>query len=334
VKASVDGVQGEKPMPHRRGVAKAILLLGLVAQPPLASNASAEVVRFGKPVAGAFTFALLDVGVRAGIFKRHGLDIEISAFTGGTRLVQAETAGSIDIAFNTGPDMAMIFKGAPVRAVALVSDSPLDLCLLVRPDLAVTVPADLRDKRITVSSPFAMTAWMTRELARQEGWGSEGIQLVASASGPAFALLKTKDIDGITTDLGSGLQAQKRGDAKVIVRFSERVKNLTMYVIFASEKMIAENPETVRRFLAAWFETLDYVSARKGETLQVAREVTNHDEDIVSELYDLVLPLISRTGRFEQRSLDTLAGSFVDLKLLPAKPDMSKTYTEQFLVLK
>jgi ABC-type nitrate/sulfonate/bicarbonate transport system substrate-binding protein len=156
-------------MPHRRRFAKAILLLGLVAQLPFASNVSAEVVRFGKPVAGAFTFALLDVGVRAGIFKRHGLDIEISAFTGGTRLVQAETAGSIDIAFNTGPDMAMIFKGAPVRAVALVSDSPLDLCLLVRPDLGVTAPADLKGKRITVSSPFAMTAWMTRELARQEG---------------------------------------------------------------------------------------------------------------------------------------------------------------------
>jgi NitT/TauT family transport system substrate-binding protein len=282
-----------------RRAAKALLLSGLVAQLPLASNAAAEVVRFGKPVAGAFTFALLDVGVRAGIFKRHGLDIEISAFTGGTRLVQAETAGSIDVAFNTGPDMALIFKGAPVRAVALVSDSPLDLCLLVRPDLPVTSPADLKGKRITVSSPFAMTAWMTRELARQEGWGAEGIQLIPSASGPAFALLKTKDIDGIATDLGSGLQAQKRGDAKVVVRFSERVKNLTMYVIFASEKMITEQPDTVRRFLVAWFETLDYVSARKGETLQVAREVTNHDEDIVSELYGLVLPLISRTLRAE-----------------------------------
>src|SRR6478672_6334274 len=114
--------QRETTMPcHRRRAARAILLLilllGLVAQLPLANISSAEVVRFGKPVAGAFTFALLDVGERAGIFKRHGLDLEISAFTGGTRLVQAETAGSIDIAFNTGPDMAMIFKGAPVRAV-------------------------------------------------------------------------------------------------------------------------------------------------------------------------------------------------------------------------
>jgi len=295
------------------------------------SAAAAEVVRFGKPVAGAFTFALLDVGVRAGIFKKHGLDLEISAFTGGTRLVQAETAGSIDIAFNTGPDMALIFKGAPVRAIALVSDSPLDLCLLVRPDLAVAAPMDLKGKRITVSSPFAMTAWMTRELSRQEGWGAEGIALVPSASGPAFALLKTKDVDGITTDLGTGLQAQKRGDAKVVVRFSERVKNLTMYVFFASEKLIAEQPDTVRRFLVAWFETLDYVAAHKNETLQVTREVTSHDEDILSELYDLVLPLISRSGRFEQKSLDTLAESYVDLKLLPAKPEMARTYTEQFL---
>jgi hypothetical protein len=52
---------------------------------------------------------------------------------------------------------------------------------------------------------------------------------------------------------------------------------------------------------------------------------------ILSELYDLVLPLISRSGRFEQRSLDTLAESYVDLKLLPAKPEMARTYTEQFL---
>jgi hypothetical protein len=44
-----------------------------------------------------------------------------------------------------------------------------------------------------------------------------------------------------------------------------------------------------------------------------------------------VLPLISRSGRFEQRALDTLAESYVDLKLLPAKPEMARTYTEQFL---
>ena len=323
-------------MQHRRCRNRAVkpVLLGLlwlVAQAFSTSVAGAEVVRFGKPIGSAFTFALIDVGVRAGIFRKHGLELEISAFTGGTRVVQAETAGSIDIAFNTGPDMAMIFKGAPVRAVALVADSPLDLGLVVRPDLAVASPADLKGKRITVSSLFAITAWMTRELARQQGWGPEGIQLITSASGPAYALLKTRDIDGITGDLGTCLQAQKRGDAKVVVRFAERVTKLTMYVMFATEKVIAEQPDTVRRFLLAWFETMDHVRTHKRETVQVAREVTGNDEDILAELYDFVVPLISRTGRFDQQSLDTLAVSYVDLKLLPAKPDMSKTYTEQFL---
>ena len=76
---------------------------------------------------------------------------------------------------------------------------------------------------------------------------------------------------------------------------------------------------------------MEHVRAHKRETVQVAREVTGNDEDILAELYDFVVPLISRTGRFDQQSLDTLAESYVDLKLLPAKPDMSKTYTEQFL---
>src|SRR5258705_13905757 len=110
---------------HRRRAAEAMLFLGLVAQLPLISDCSAEVVRFGKPVAGAFTFALLDVGVRAGIFKRHGLHSEIIAFTGGTRVVHAEAASSIDSRFNTALDIAMFVKGAPVRAVGLGSDSPL-----------------------------------------------------------------------------------------------------------------------------------------------------------------------------------------------------------------
>jgi len=37
-------------------------------------------LRVGKAVAEAFAFLPLDVGVRQGIFKRHGLDVEIIAF--------------------------------------------------------------------------------------------------------------------------------------------------------------------------------------------------------------------------------------------------------------
>jgi NitT/TauT family transport system substrate-binding protein len=60
-------------------------------------------LRVGKAVAEAFAFLPLDVGVRQGIFKRHGLDVEITAFGGGARLQQALAADSIDIGVRRRP---------------------------------------------------------------------------------------------------------------------------------------------------------------------------------------------------------------------------------------
>ena len=39
----------------------------------------------------------------------------------------------------------------------------------------------------------------------------------------------------------------------------------------------------------------------------------------------------SDDGRFNPKALAVLSRSFVDLKFLPAEPDMSKLYTEDFL---
>lgn len=53
--------------------------------------------------------------------------------------------------------------------------------------------------------------------------------------------------------------------------------------------------------------------------------------DIESRVYDAVMPMFSDSGRFDPKAVAVLAHSFVDLKLLPAEPDMSKLYTEKFL---
>jgi hypothetical protein len=41
--------------------------------------------------------------------------------------------------------------------------------------------------------------------------------------------------------------------------------------------------------------------------------------------------MFSDTGRFDPKATAVLAKSFVDLKLLPSEPDMTKLYTEKFL---
>jgi hypothetical protein len=43
------------------------------------------------------------------------------------------------------------------------------------------------------------------------------------------------------------------------------------------------------------------------------------------------MPMFTDTGRFEPKALAVLSRSFVEMKILPAEPDMSKLYTEAFL---
>ena len=47
--------------------------------------------------------------------------------------------------------------------------------------------------------------------------------------------------------------------------------------------------------------------------------------------YDDTMAIFSRTGKFNPQALDVLATSFVEMKLLPAQPDMSKLLTEAYL---
>src|SRR5499433_581411 len=91
-------------------------------------------VRIGKPQAGAFQFVPVDVGIEAGIFKRHGLDVESSDFGGGPRVQQALTAGALDLAIGSGPELAMIAKGAPEIGIAALADAPYAVVLAVLND--------------------------------------------------------------------------------------------------------------------------------------------------------------------------------------------------------
>ena len=69
----------------------------------------------------------------------------------------------------------------------------------------------------------------------------------------------------------------------------------------------------------------------KAETVAIAKEVTNKDDDITSRVYDELMPMFSDTGKFDPAALATLSKSYVELQLLPEEPDMSKLYTEAFL---
>src|SRR5664279_4557364 len=81
---------------------------------------AAEKLRVGKAVAFAWTFTPLDVGIQAGIFAKHGLDVEASAAAGDAKLQQAMASDSADMGIGSGPGMAFMAKGAPAKAVGVM----------------------------------------------------------------------------------------------------------------------------------------------------------------------------------------------------------------------
>lgn len=297
---------------------------------PTQHTLAAEKVRVGKAVPEAFSFVPLDVGMKQGIFARHGLDVEEIAFAGDARMQQAAAAGSIEFLLGGGPAMAFIVKGSPVKAVAAMAGPPLLLAIAVRPDGPKTV-ADLKGKKVSVSTAGSLTYWLVSETARRQGWGPAGIDIKPMGAMPGqLAAMKRGDIDGAIMDIGNAFQLEKSGEGRILVRFTE-MKDFHIHVIYATDKLIAEKPETVRGFLAGWLETIAYMRKNKAETVRIAMEVTQKDEDITSRSYDELMPMFSDTGRFDPKALAVLAKSFVELKQLGEEPDMTKLYTEAFL---
>ncbi len=110
----------------------AIVAAGLAT---IADNArAADMLRVGKAVPEAFSFIPLDIGMQTGIFKKYGIDMQETAFAGDAKMQQAMAAGSIDVGLGSGPAMAFIAKGAPVKAIAAMAGPPLLLVIVVRPD--------------------------------------------------------------------------------------------------------------------------------------------------------------------------------------------------------
>ena len=107
-------------------------------------------------------------------------------------------------------------------------------------------------------------------------------------------------------DIGNAFDLEKRGEARILVRFND-IKDFHIHVIFATDKAIASKPEVLRNFLKGWFETIAFMRKNKAETVKVAMQVMDKDEDISSRVYDELMPMFSDTGRFDPKALETLA---------------------------
>jgi len=318
-------------------ISRRAALVAVTASLALLSTSAyaADKLRIGKAVQQNFGNLPLEVGIKYGIFTKEGLEIESLNFTGGARTAQAIVSDSIDIALSAGPDMAFTHKGAPQIAVATISDSTAFMSFAVAAQSTARGINDMKGKKIGVTSPGSLTAWMVDELNRVKGWTSEQDRAVAVAVGgappTAFAALKTGQVDAYIGGLQVGYQLEARGEGRTLFLLPEYVKSLELFVAFASNASLQRNPDAVRRFLKGWFESVDYMKAHKAESVATAAEVLGFPAEIASRMYDELKPAFSTDGRLRKEPLDKLFESFVELGTLDKSVDITKLYTEQYL---
>ncbi|HLI21125.1 MAG TPA: ABC transporter substrate-binding protein [Stellaceae bacterium] len=312
--------------------AGALLALWLLGGAPGMAAEPAK-LRVGTPAEVNFTFLPLTVGQQKGFFAREGLDVDIVAFQGGSRLAQGMTAGDVDLAVTSGTDMAFSAKGVPDIAVAATAGPPLFLSVIVPYDSPLKGPDDLKGKTVAVTTEGSFTAWLMRRLVQEKRWSANDMTLVAVGANPSAyaAALKTHQVDAAVQAPALGFQLEEQKVARPLFATSLIVKDFLSNAIFARRETLAARPDDVRRFIKAWFAAVAFMRGHKAETVAISRALNHYDEAVAGQEYDTVMPMFLADGHFDRAALKVLQSSFVDMGLFKDPPDMSALYTEAYL---
>jgi NitT/TauT family transport system substrate-binding protein len=317
---------------RRAALAAFVVTAGMAVlslSPPAVADTTLVV---GKAAPTAEAIIAVDVGDQLGIFKKHGLDLKIVNFNGGSKMIQGMAAGSIDIGDGAGTQMAFVAKGVPMMAVCENTSTLPYQSIGVPWDSPIKTKEELKGKTIGVSAAGSLTDWLAQELERAEGWGPNGVKRVAIGTGSApVAAFREHLIDAYIGGTTTFLAMEEKQIGRVLVPVSSYIGNIASGTLFASNHLIATNPDALRAFLAAWLETTGYMRTHKAETVKIESAVTGFDENVMSKEYDLVISMFTPDCKFDRQSLENLSRSFVELKVLDKAPNMSKLYTEAYL---
>ncbi len=291
-----------------------------------------DTIAVGKAVPFAWTFTPLDIGSEVGIFKKHGFDtVKIVGFGGDAKLQQGLLAKNIAFGLASGPGMAFNAKGGAGIGVAAYYGAPYNLMIAVPYGSTLTLD-QLKGKKLGVTTVGSLTAWLARRLSQHQGWGPEGITPVALGGlEPELAGLKTHQVDGLVIATEVTYLMQSRKQLQPLYNFAKLVPDFITHVVYARKDLVKSNPDQVRRFVAAWLETLEFIRTHKDKAVEISARVLHQPVDNMARVYDEEVQGFSKTGAFDAKAVALLKETFVEMGLLKSKPDDSQLFTTEFL---
>lgn len=313
---------------------RTVLIAGLLgALAP--SGFAADTVHAAKAVATQWAFLPLDIGREEGIFAKQNVDLDIVAMTGEAKLMQGLTAGSLDFGLAGSPGAALAVKGAPVIAVAVLTNAPRNFSVVVTKDSPIKTIADLKGKLISGATAGGLPEWLVKHLAVVKGWGPTGIRTIALGSPSAsLSAVMTHQVDGMMTSTTTGYQLEEKGQGRIITQMGDFAPHFHTEMVFARRSLVDSNPDLVKRFLQGLFATVAYIKTNKEKTDEIATRVLRQTPVVASRTYDNEVRTFSSDGNFDPAALAVLKQSFIEMKILDKKPSDAQMLTTKFVPVK
>ena len=318
-------------MPRSTSVPTRLAAITLAIVASLMPATAAEELRVGVSIPAAVAFVPLQVGIDRGIFAKHDLVIKRADLGGAARAHQALAANSLDLVVAGGPDLSLVAKGQHALAAGVITVAPRQTTLIVRNDNPMKTPAELRGKRVGISTAGGLSEWVVRQLSRQLGFGANGITAVALGRDEAqVAALRAGQIDATVMDFASGLRLEELGVGRIFLKVSDYVPKMIAQAVYAGNDVIAKRPQAVRAFLSGWYETIAFMRADKAATIPIAARQMDVSTLVAGKVYDELIDNYSRDGRFDAEGLRVLVDSLVEMGALKSA-DVKALYTEEYL---
>ncbi len=249
-----------------------------------------ETLKVSVPQRGLWDTGVSELGQRAGIFKKHGLELEILFTSGGAESQQAVIAGSMDIAAGVGVSGAIgaFSKGAPLRVIGSEMIGAPDLYWYVVPNSPIKTVADINGKTVGFSVTGSSSHAGLLEFARQNHLE---VKAVSTGNMPStFTQTMTGQIDVGWASVPFGVDALEDGKIRLIARGFDvdALRGRTTRVNVTSLDMLEKRKAALERYMQAYRETVDWMYSDDPAVLKHYAEYSGFPEAVVKRVREFI----------------------------------------------
>ena len=247
----------------------------------LALSASAAVAQDLLPIkigaAGAVDHAPVFVGVERGIFAEHGLDAEVVMYQSGVDMVNGLLNGAQDVnVMGSVPYLTGLARGFPLVLIAHLHGDPnrdaysdnQSIIASAASGVGEGDTAALEGRRIGLPRGTGAEGFLLGVLG-SAGLGEDDVELVNIPPAELVTALNQGDVDAVAIWQPWGATAVTQVEGAVLVQAGGCPECYDPGTILTTQSVIADNPETLERFMAAFAEAQAWVRANNDAAAEI-----------------------------------------------------------------